>query len=247
VSVDEARGRFARDGFTVLPFELAAGVRDALVRALDDGLGPDPGRNPYGVLRNNIWTKIPIYRELLMDGGLVSAATALHGAPLVLFQDNLIWKPPGTEHEVSFHQDYSYWPLSAPAGVTLWLALDDADEDNGCLKYVPGSHLEGERCPTDFVPGTNQPARSELPPLDPTGRPVAAMPLRAGQLLAHHPLVWHMSPANRTNRDRRAYSLTLLDESVAWNLDHAPHPFAWALQPEDGGPVRGALFPRFPL
>lgn len=245
MTIEEARARYARDGFTVVPYVLPDEVRHALIRALDDGLGPDPGRNPYGVLRNNIWATMPVYRDFLLDGSLVSAATALYGAPLVLFQDNLIWKPPGTEHEVSFHQDYSYWPLSRPDGLTLWLALDDADEDNGCLVYVPGSHLEGERCPTDFVPGTNQPSRPDLPPLDANGRSTVPMPLRAGQLLAHHPLAWHMSAANRTNRERRAYSLTLIAESVAWDLGHAPHPFAWTLQPADGSPVEGPLFPRF--
>jgi ectoine hydroxylase-related dioxygenase (phytanoyl-CoA dioxygenase family) len=241
------RGDFLRDGFAILPYRLPSDRRDALVAALDDGLGPDPGRNAYGVLRNNIWRQIPAYREFLLDGDLPRAAAELLGEDVVVFQDNLIWKPPRTEHQVRWHQDYSYWPLSSPRGVTLWLALDDADADNGCLHYLPGTHREGERCPTDFVAGTNQPLRPDLPPLDAEARAdrVVAVPMRAGELLAHDPLTWHMSPMNATDRHRRAWSLTILVESVSWDTGHAPHPFNWTLAPVNGTPVVGELFPRF--
>lgn len=50
-----------------------------------------------------------------------------------------------------WHQDAPYWPIVAPmTEVTAWVALDDADEDNGCMSMVPGSPLSksptGKRC-----------------------------------------------------------------------------------------------------
>src|SRR5690606_19353133 len=119
---------------------------------------------------------------------------------VILFQDVVVWKPPETSVPLAWHQDYSYWPLSAPAGLTAWLALDDAEPENGCLHYLPGTHLEGERQPADFVVGAGQPRREDLPPLDWERREHQAIAarVRAGDLLVHAPLVWHMSPANHS-------------------------------------------------
>lgn len=64
-------------------------------------------------------------------------------------QDDLIWKPPSETQDnhsvVGFHQDSTYIssqfePLDNNS-VTVWMALDDADEETGCVQYVPGSHL----------------------------------------------------------------------------------------------------------
>jgi hypothetical protein len=244
-SLPALRSRYDLDGFVRLSWVLPVSRREALVAALVEGLGPAPWKNPYGVLRHNVWRELRAYRDELLGGELAEQVCALVGHDLVLFQDNLIWKPPRTEHEVSWHQDYSYWPLSAPEGVTVWLALDGADVENGCLHYIAGTHREGERCPTDFVPGSKQPLRGDLLPLDPTGRPEAAAPVPAGAVLAHHPLTWHRSPPNLTDRDRRAWSLTFVVPSVRWDPPHAPHPFNWSLAPTSGATLEGELFPRF--
>jgi ectoine hydroxylase-related dioxygenase (phytanoyl-CoA dioxygenase family) len=76
---------------------------------------------------------------------------------------------------------------------------------------------------------------------------VIAMPARAGEVLAHHPLTWHMSPANDSNRHRRAWSVTFVGPEVKWAPEHAPHPFEYQLQPRPGSHLRGELFPRFSL
>ena len=62
---------------------------------------------------------------------------------LTLFQDNLIWKSPRGQQAISWHQDFAYWPLSAPMGITVWIALDDSDEDNGCVHVIPENHTLG--------------------------------------------------------------------------------------------------------
>jgi ectoine hydroxylase-related dioxygenase (phytanoyl-CoA dioxygenase family) len=165
---------------------------------------------------------------------------------VVLFQDIFIGKPPGTA-AVQWHQDYSYWPLDSWDGLTMWLALDHTDVDNGCLRYIPGTHQLGEKRPADFFVGTAQPVHNNLPPLLAEERAAQAVdaPVTAGSILVHHPLVWHMSPVNRSSRPRHAWSLTWLLPTVCWRPEHAPHPFGHQLQPVAGQPVRGRLFPRF--
>ena len=52
-------------------------------------------------------------------------------------------KPPGTGHATPPHQDNYYFNLKPPQVVTIWMALDRVDEENGCLRYLPGSHARG--------------------------------------------------------------------------------------------------------
>ena len=50
---------------------------------------------------------------------------------------------PGDGKAVPWHQDASYWPLSPSKAVTVWLAIDDADRDNACMRVIPGTHHFG--------------------------------------------------------------------------------------------------------
>jgi hypothetical protein len=196
-----------------------------------------------GVIVNDLWRQEPIVERVVRRFGRF--ACALIQAPrVVLFQDNLVWKLPGSAR-IEWHQDYSYQPVSGPVGATLWLSLDDADPASGCLHFVPGTHRLGERAAADFIAGSGQRARPELPPLDLAGRErdVVAVPTAAGELLAHHPLVWHMSPANASARHRRALSVNYLGPDVRWCPSQAPHPFNYALGPRDGDPFDAGRFP----
>ena len=238
---------FSEDGFAVLGAAIDRPTREAMRDALDAWLIERGERGPFGILRNNIRCEVDCVAEFVNSGQLAMAACELLGLPdVVLFQDNLVWKPRGAAR-IEWHQDYSYWPLDAPIGVTFWLALDDSDEANGCMHYIPGTHLLGERQPADFIRGSGQPSRAGLPPLQWAERraDVVSVPVKAGHLLAHHPLVWHMSPANETARQRRALTFSWIGSQVRWDPDHAPHPFNFLLGPTAGTAVRGELFPRF--
>jgi len=243
------RSELAQHGFVRLGRVLSADEVAELREALWTWLGRAPVADRHGILRHNVWAAVPAFAEHVRGGRLAAIARGLLGSDSVtLFQDNLIWKPPGTAWPVEWHQDYAYWPLDLPRGVTFWIPLDDADEDNGCLRYIAGTHRLGERRATDFVAGTNQPAPGDLPPMDAHERDgeAVAVPLLAGEALAHDPLVWHMSRGNRSARHRRAWSLTWIDPRVRWAPAHAPHPYNWQLDPKPGHHVEGPHFPRFP-
>ena len=102
-------------------------------------------QSAYGILRNNAYMEIAILRQTLDDYNLGKlACDILDIDEVILFQDNLIWKPAYTERTIEWHQDYSYWPLSAPKGITFWIAIDDTNRENGCMQYIPQSHNWGE-------------------------------------------------------------------------------------------------------
>jgi hypothetical protein len=163
--VDHHREALAERGVLHLPGlvppEAARSLHAAIAGALDDVPESD-----YGLLLNDTWRRVPELASWLRGGPLGAVLTALHGGPLLLFQDNLVWKRPGTGRAIEWHQDYSYWPLDCPEGLTAWLALDDADEDSGALVYAPGTHQLGECEPADFISGSGQPTSGALPPLE---------------------------------------------------------------------------------
>jgi phytanoyl-CoA hydroxylase len=201
---------------------------------------------PYGQICHNPWPQVRLLEDTIRNRLAAIAAASLQARDVTLFQDVLIDKPPGSG-AVQWHQDYSYWPLDSPRGITFWIALEDADAANGCLHYIPETHLLGEKHPANFFTEAEQPRRPDLEPLDPESRQdaIISMPARAGEVLAHDPLTWHMSPPNTSNRHRQAWSITFVGPDVRWAPDHAPHPFNYDLQPRPGSRLEGELFPHF--
>ncbi|MDA3033326.1 MAG: phytanoyl-CoA dioxygenase family protein, partial [Actinomycetota bacterium] len=67
----------------------------------------------------------------------------LIGPDIVLFSSGFVVKRPRTGRRIPWHEDSAYWTqiLSRPAVITVWLALDDSDTENGCMRVIPGSHL----------------------------------------------------------------------------------------------------------
>ena len=105
------------------------------------------------------WRIRPGFHDILWHPAFTVAASQLLGGAVRFWHDQLFCKPARHGGVVAWHQDYSYMPLDRADGVTAWLAIDPADTDNGCLRYLPGTHLLGERQPADFIRGAAVPAR----------------------------------------------------------------------------------------
>ena len=162
----------------------------------------------------------------MADGmpGWVNWLPLLNVDEVILFQDNVIQKPPTIPEKSAWHQDYAYWPLDRPLGITFWIALTPVSEQSSCLHYWPGSHKLGEYQATDFMAGTEQPKATDLPIADSQSRTSVPCPLEPGEALVHHPLAWHMSTGNTTNKARCGWSINFIHPSVCWNpvTPHTP-------------------------
>ncbi len=202
------------------------------------------GPSGYGRIVHDPWRSSEVLRRRLLIGVLPDLVRSLLGVTPVLFQDHLVSKTPGTVDAVKWHQDYSYWPLDRPTGLTMWIALDDATMDNGCLHYLPGSHRAGERQPADFVAGALRGGTDELPRLVVDEDAAVAVPVSAGTVLVHDPLVLHMSLGNSTASARRAWSISWVTEAARWQPSHAPHPYNYSLNPVSGALLCPGSFPR---
>lgn len=150
------------------------------------------------------------YRPMmhLASPELTAVATDRRWGPVVLpllgtgdarlYWEQAVAKPPQARTELPWHQDNGYTPLVPEEYVTCWLALDDADLDNGCLWVIPGSHRNGT-LPHHAGAG---PFRVGHDGDESEGVPV---PVPRGSVLVFSSLIMHRSGPNTTDRHRRAW------------------------------------------
>lgn len=117
---------------------------------------------------------------------------------VVLSQDMALLKPPGGGREKPWHQDKAFFNLDLDAPVVgVWIALDEATPENGCMHVIPRSHRDGPM--PHFARRDWQICDSSVA----TARDVI-VPLAPGGLLLFDGYLHHGTPANRTNWRRRA-------------------------------------------
>jgi len=127
-----------------------------------------------------------------------------------------VFKNATTTFNSPWHQDWFYWQ-GAPK-LSLWLALDDATPENGCLRLVPGSHRE------HFTPRSVDDGHGfglRIADEDLAGRPVVTVPVNRGSAVIFHDLALHSSCPNVNGQDRWSMIATyrdagVLDESTVW-------------------------------
>jgi ectoine hydroxylase-related dioxygenase (phytanoyl-CoA dioxygenase family) len=247
---------FHREGYVAGIEVLSDAQVDVLTAALADLMRPDhPGRElfhefhlnesstPETVLFHALgaWRVSPAFHDLLWVPAIVGAASQLLGGRVRFWHDQLFCKPPRQGGVVAWHQDYSYWTRTQPmAHLTCWIALDDATEDNGCLRYVPRSHrwpllpitgLAGRMGAIESVLTEEQ--RQAFVPV-----PIA---LPRGSATFHHPLMVHGSSENRSERPRRGAVLNFIRDGVRSASDE---PLLQGIPPVPAGePLAGRFFP----
>jgi ectoine hydroxylase-related dioxygenase (phytanoyl-CoA dioxygenase family) len=113
----------------------------------------------------------------------------------------LYFKPPGARGQ-ALHQDQYYLRVQPGTCIAAWMALDDCDEENGCLQVVPGTHTLPVLCPTEA--NTQESFTDVTVPLTPDMKPEPVI-MKAGDVFFFNGQLIHGSFPNRsTTRFRRA-------------------------------------------
>ena len=160
------------------------------------------------------------FHDVLWHPAIMNAASQLLGGAVRFWHDQLFCKPAKHGGVVAWHQDYSYWTRTQPmAHLTCWIGLDDSNNDNGCLQYIPGSH-QWDLLPRTELAGEMEGIRNVLSreQWEAFQEPVA-IEMKAGEASFHHPLMLHGSFANRTDSPRRALVLNFVRDGVRSDSD----------------------------
>lgn len=153
-------------------------------------------------------------RRLMFDPRLGELAGTLAGVDGIrIWHDQALFKPP-FGNPTGWHLDNPFWSFSHPASISIWVALDDATLENGCMFYVPGTHKTARFENVEL--GPNQGALfSVYPEWKAIG--TVACPCPAGSAILHSGLVAHGAGANMTNGSRRAMTCAYMPDGSTFN------------------------------
>ncbi len=150
--------------------------------------------------RYNIHLISPKLDSIVHNSKILDAVESIIGKNILVCSTTLFIKNPNEQGFVSYHQDAKYIGLEPHNWVTAWVALTDSNENNGCMKMWPKSHLNIKDHSEKFDKG-NLLTRGQTVENVPEDE-VKSIELKAGQMSLHHPRVVHGSGINKSN-DRR--------------------------------------------
>ena len=154
-----------------------------------------------GINRNYVHLISPVFNKVCLNKNILDAVESIIGKNILICGTTLFIKNPKEKGFVSFHQDAKYIGLEPHNWVTVWVAITDANENNGCMRMLSGSHKENLRHHEQKFDENNLLTRGQTiknVSLDKTD-PVI---LKAGQMSLHHPKIVHGSGLNYSD-DRR--------------------------------------------
>ena len=144
--------------------------------------------------------------DILSNTRIVAVVKDLLGENIVGWGSHFFCKMPGDGKAVAWHQDASYWPLTPSRTVTVWVAIDDADKENACMRFLTGSHHHGHLTWRPSKPEEHNVLNQTVENAEQYGDSVDNV-LKAGEASIHSDLLLHGSNANQS--DRRRCGLTL--------------------------------------
>ncbi|MEA2069564.1 MAG: phytanoyl-CoA dioxygenase family protein, partial [Verrucomicrobiota bacterium] len=153
-------------------------------------------------------------KELILDPMIGKMAADLSGVQGIRsWHDQALTKQPWG-NPTTLHLDTPYWSFSHPEALSIWIALDDATLENGCLFFIPGSHRETSY---DVTPiGKNMDAIFDIYPALRSASSAAA-PMKAGSCSFHNGLCIHGAHANMTPGLRRAMTCAFMPDGSTFN------------------------------
>ncbi|MCS7309099.1 MAG: phytanoyl-CoA dioxygenase family protein [Armatimonadetes bacterium] len=240
---------FRENGFVQLDNVLTPDELEELRRAADEVLAQrydvhielsaaNPDYEKVFVQKLNLWLLHDGIRKYTLHPRLAEIARRLLGVRRVrLWHDHLLTKMPGDSKPSPWHQDRPYWSMSGYDQVSCWLALDDVDEHNGCMQFIPGSHLWGELEPIDLVHPKD--IFALVPDKEPREPYIAR--LKAGSCTFHHGLTFHYAGANHSDRPRRAFVIIYMADGARYT--GKPHVITDRLSLQPGQLFEGELYP----
>ena len=151
-------GNFQKDyeinGLVKAPFVLPGFLIDKMLESLEKLLSDNPNIPPeslicphisYGATHNA--RSAAKWLDYASNPDILDLVEQLIGPNIVLWGSQVFCKPPQHGKGVPWHQDGHYWPIKPLATCSVWIALDPANSLNGCMQYIPGSHISKKLVP----------------------------------------------------------------------------------------------------
>ena len=196
----EQINQYNEDGY-IAPIDVLSKDEAGEIKEEIERIEKDWPNELEGLGRNYIHLISPVFDKIPHNPKILDTVESIIGKDILVCGTTLFIKNPDQKGFVSFHQDAKYIGLEPYNWVTAWVAITDANEENGCMRMWPGSHKNDLQYHNQKFDENNLLTRGqtvENVPMNET-KPVI---LNTGQMSLHHPKVVHGSGLNKSN-DRR--------------------------------------------
>lgn len=170
------------------------------------------GWNSYGILD---WhASCRGLHDLVTEPRILDYLQDLLGPDLVCWGTHFFTKMPGDGKRVSWHQDASFWPLTPSKTVTVWLAIDDVDEENAAMQVIPGTHLLGQLPFAYSHAEENNVLDQTVMSIEDYEESPVTLGMKAGQISLHTDWLLHGSGVNHSSRRRCGLTMRFVSPDV---------------------------------
>jgi phytanoyl-CoA hydroxylase len=162
----------------------------------------------------NLWQTNEEVKKIMKDERIGKmAATLAQVERIRIWHDQALFKRPWA-NPTAWHLDTPFWSFSDHQAISIWVALDDATLENGCLYFIPGSHKETKFDKISI--GKNMDSIFDTYPQLFPAKAVPA-PMKAGSCSFHNGLTIHGAGANMTSGWRRAMACAYMPDGNTYN------------------------------
>ncbi|MBA2481309.1 MAG: phytanoyl-CoA dioxygenase family protein [Planctomycetes bacterium] len=177
------------------------------------------GKDSYSI--DGYQTSCATIYDIVREPRLLDFVEDLLGPDFVCWGTHCFCKMPGDGKTVSWHQDAPFWPLSPTRTVTVWLAIDDVDAENGAMQVIPGSHRHGAIPISASKPEENNVLWLTTEGYESYGS-AEHVQLTAGEVSIHSDLLLHGSERNHSPRRRCGMAIRYATVDVRTTSDWRP-------------------------
>ena len=131
----------------------------------------------------------------------------LIGRDIIVWGSRIFSKAPQTGRATPWHQDGEYWPIRPLATATVWIAIDESNEDNGCLKILTGSNRAKTLLTHQSLSGKGAALDKEIKPELIESKNVVSVPLEPGQMVIFDVFTAHGASPNLSNQRRAGFAI----------------------------------------
>jgi non-haem Fe2+, alpha-ketoglutarate-dependent halogenase len=167
-----------------------------------------------GNLRHKAHLLFPFLADVVRNNLILDAIEDLYGPDLLCWTSNFFIKEAKNPAFVSWHQDATYWGLSAPDVVTAWVALTPSNMANGAMGVIPGSHKKEQLPHRDTFDNNNLLTRGQEVAVEVDQSKAVYLELEPGEASLHHVLLVHGSWPNPSDDRRIGFAVRYIPTSV---------------------------------
>ena len=131
----------------------------------------------------------------------------LIGRDIIVWGSRIFSKAPQTGRATPWHQDGEYWPIRPLATATVWIAIDESNEHNGCLKILTGSNRAKTLLPHQSLSGKGAALDKEIKPELIESKYIVSVPLEPGQMVIFDVFTAHGASPNLSNQRRAGFAI----------------------------------------